>query len=205
MSQLPLPASTTKQPSILIIWPATTALGAGLFGAMLGTALMVWEGDAWAPVLVGMLLGGAITGWMEWRTLRHYGLAVGVSWVGLTTGMVLLLHLMMLQWQLTQFWLVVISPLIWGTLLDGGRAWLLRSQGFRSKEWFWFCVGGWSLDVVLFVSLGMGTLDFMWPVVAFLAFNGLVHGIWIGLWRAAALKRILHDRHEPSSSFPPMT
>ncbi len=190
------PAAPSQGMPIPMQWSIVTALGSATAGAIAGTTLMMREGDDATALLIGMLLGGAIVGWIEWRLLRRYRIPMGGGrWIGLMTAMMLPLHFGIDQVvRIDQVVTVPLLPLVWGLILDSSRGWLLRSHGSKARRWFLLCGIGWVLNVGLFLFFGLLSLGYVRPLVAFFALNGFVNGLWLGLWRGWALTLMLRDR-----------
>ncbi|MEM9771594.1 MAG: hypothetical protein AAF889_08370 [Cyanobacteria bacterium P01_D01_bin.73] len=180
-------------PPIAVLWPLMTALGASIFGVLV-YVISNNNGDEFGRLVVAVLMGGLIVGWLEWQILRLYRIPIGFVWCGLNAG--ILVAIISALFHIDQvvagdtYWLLP----VWGMILDGSRWWLLRSH--FPKTWFWlfFCALGWVVDIAIFFGVGIATIELFEPELVFIAFNGAFNGAWIGLCRGIALMIMLRDR-----------
>ena len=182
-----------------------TAVGAGIFGALLAVVDAGQGSDGLVRLMAVALGGGLIVGWLEWQTLRLYRIPMGSLWCGVKPGMLLVLTGMMYALQssvpVEGFWLL---PL-WGLLLDLPRWWLLRSHFSQASWWLVLCGLGWVVDTGILLFAGMSTIHLAGPMVVFFAVNGAINGAWMGLCRGGALAMMLRDRRPVSSNVPELT
>ncbi|MEM9244823.1 MAG: hypothetical protein AAGA67_03635, partial [Cyanobacteria bacterium P01_F01_bin.153] len=179
------PNSETPQgdePPILLTWTIITAVGACIFGSLVHA--MLGNNSAGEPgnVVVAVLMGGLIVGWLEWQTLRFYRVPVGFVWCGLKAGVLVAVIGAMFYLDRTASGDTFFLLPLWGMILDGSRWFLLRSH--FPKTWFWlfFCAFAWVVDIAIFFGVGIATIDLM-PEALFIPFNSAVNGAWIGFFR----------------------
>ncbi len=172
-----------------------TALGACIFGTLVHAILGDDGAQEAGRLVVAVLMGGLIVGWLEWQTLRLYRVPMGFVWCGLNAGVLVAVFSAMFQLdRMVSGDTFFLLPL-WGVILDGSRWWLLRSH--FPKTWFWlfFCAFAWVVDIALFFGVGIATMDVI-PEVAFIPFNSAINGAWIGFFRGVALMVMVRDRRK---------
>ncbi|MEM1426009.1 MAG: hypothetical protein AAGF75_05590 [Cyanobacteria bacterium P01_H01_bin.130] len=190
----PATSSPSRLPPILLTWSLMTAVAAAIFGAIVARIYDGSGSDSLPRLMLGVLIGGLIVGGLEWQTLRLYKISMGPLWCGVNAGMLVLIA-------------SIIGPLgsiaegnglltlpLWGLMLDVPRWGILRSRLPRAGRWIAFCGLGWITDIVLLPLAGLFTINIYGSTVAYVALNGAINGIWMGLCRGGALMVMLRDR-----------
>ena len=181
-----------------------TAVAAALFGAiMAGISGDSSGSDSLPRLIVGVLMGGLVVGWLEWQTLRLYKIAIGPLWCGLNAGLLVLIASIMGVFGSTNGDYALFFLIPFGLLLDVPRWGILRSRFPVAWWWIIFCGLGWAVDTAIFLFPGASTLALADSAIAFVALNGAINGIWMGLCRGGALAVMLRDRRARTAVIPP--
>ncbi len=171
-----------------------TAIAAAIFGAIVARIYDGSGSDSLPRLMVGVLIGGLIVGGLEWKTLRLYKISIGPLWCGINAGMLMLIASIMVNIDgMAGNNNLYLLPL-WGLMLDAPRWGMLRSRLPRAGWWIAFCGLGWTADIALLLFAGLYTVEIYDSTVLFVALNGAINGIWMGLCRGGALMVMVRDR-----------